>query len=70
MKIITWNIRGLGSTVKKRFLSMLIKERSPGIFLVQETKLESVEVLDIQKLWGKANVDFVVSGAVGKWGVC
>lgn len=68
MQILTWNIRVLGSIVKKRFLSKLIKKRKPDMVFVQETKLEAVERVDIQKIWGSANLEFICSGSVGASG--
>lgn len=65
---MTWNIRGLGSTVKKRFLVKLIKEGKPDMVSIQETKLESVERIAIQKLWGGTNMEFECSNSVGASG--
>ena len=36
MKFISWNIRGMGSGVKKRFVSKLISHRNPDFMLIQE----------------------------------
>lgn len=69
MQITTWNIRGMGSPIKKRFLSKLIKKGKPDMVLVQETKLEAVERSVIQKIWGNANMEFVCSNSVGASGV-
>lgn len=68
MQIITWNIRGLGSSVKKRFLSKLIKRRKPSMVCVQETKLEFLDRIAVLKLWGNSDVDFACSSAVGASG--
>lgn len=43
MKIISWNIRGIGSSLKKRFISKIIRERSPDVLFLQETKVESLK---------------------------
>lgn len=46
---ISWNIRGLGSSVKKRFLFKLIKKkRRPDMVFVQETKLEIIDVFAVR----------------------
>lgn len=68
MKIISWNIRGMGSSVKKRFLAKLIKERRPDMCMIQETKLERVDKGMVQRVWGDFDVDFADSGAVGASG--
>ncbi|KAI8563375.1 hypothetical protein RHMOL_Rhmol03G0107200 [Rhododendron molle] len=56
MKIISWNIRDMGSSVKKRFLTKLIKERNPDVIMIQETKIEKFEVVAVQRLWGNTRV--------------
>lgn len=68
MRIISWNIRGMGNTVKKRFLCKLIKERGPDIVMVQESKIERFEKSVIQRLWGNADVEFAESGSDGSSG--
>lgn len=68
MKIISWNIRGLGSSVKKRFISKLIKERAPEVLLIQETKVDKFEIDSIRRMWGKVEVDFAEVGAEGASG--
>lgn len=68
MQIISWNIRGLGSYVKKKFLSKLIKKRKPDMVFVQETKLESTERFVVQKMWGGPKMEFVSSNSVGASG--
>jgi len=39
MKIISWNIRGLGGFEKRREVSQLMREKKPFIVCFQETKL-------------------------------
>ena len=51
MKFISWNIRGMGSEVKKRFVSKLISHRSLDFMLIQESKMEQVEKIMIHNLW-------------------
>lgn len=68
MQILSWNIRGLGSFSKKRFLSKLIKKKRPDMVFIQETKLESVDRLAIQRIWGVSNVDYACSNSEGASG--
>lgn len=68
MRILSWNIRGLGSRVKKRFLSKLIKERRPDFIFIQETKMELVEPSDYHRLWGNLEVEGVFSKSEGASG--
>lgn len=69
MQIISWHIRDMGSSIKKRFLFKLIRKRKPDMVCLQETKLESVDRLAIQKIWGGNNIDFACSSSVGASGV-
>lgn len=68
MQIISWNIRGFGSSVKKRFVSKLIKKRKPDMILIQETKMESIDRFIVQKLWGNGDFEFAFSEASGASG--
>lgn len=68
MQIISWNIRGLGSSIKKWFLFKLIKKRKLDVVFVQETKLENVDVFAIQKIWGHGEFDFACLSAIGASG--
>lgn len=69
MKIISWNIRGLGSNLKKkRFLSKLVKHRKPDVLFIQESKLENVEQAVIQRIWGNPDVGFSISSSEGASG--
>ncbi|KAG5517392.1 hypothetical protein RHGRI_037964 [Rhododendron griersonianum] len=55
---------GLRSSVTKRFLTNLIKERNPEVMMVQETKIERLEIEFVQRIRGNSEVEFVVSGTV------
>ncbi|KAH7861840.1 hypothetical protein Vadar_031605 [Vaccinium darrowii] len=65
MKIISWNIRGLSSAVKKRFVNSLLKERKPDILLIQETKVEQMEDFHVKKLWYDTELEYAVVNANG-----
>ncbi|KAI8568827.1 hypothetical protein RHMOL_Rhmol02G0230500 [Rhododendron molle] len=47
-KITSWNVRGLASSLKKRFVLKLVKERSLEVILLQETKIEKFELSIVQ----------------------
>ena len=53
MKYISWNCRGLGSTLKEEAMRDLIRIHKPEILLVQETKMEEPAILQIGKFFGK-----------------
>jgi len=44
MKIISWNVRGLGGFEKRREVCNLVREKKPLILCIQETKLVSIDV--------------------------
>ena len=56
MNIITWNIRGLNDKSKQRILRDCIKEESPDILMLQETKCAGMEAKNIfQCIWKGCN---------------
>ena len=57
MKYISWNCRGLGSTLKEEAMRDLIRIHKPEILLVQETKMEETAILQTgKKFWKKVLV--------------
>jgi len=65
MKIISWNIRGLGSFEKKREVRNLVREKNPFILCIQETKLSVFDSIVYKSMWGGENVDFSFQPSVG-----
>ena len=54
MRYISWNCRGLGSTLKEEAMKDLVRIHEPEILLVQETKLEETAILQAgKKFWKK-----------------
>ncbi len=51
MKITSWNIRGLGSKRKQRFLSSRMRQAMPDIIFIQETKCSIQKVRQIHSKW-------------------
>ncbi|MCI72567.1 RNA-directed DNA polymerase (Reverse transcriptase), partial [Trifolium medium] len=43
MKLISWNCRGLGNPTAVRALKKLIKDQSPDIVFLMETKLRTTD---------------------------
>lgn len=52
MKLISLNIRGLGSTVKRKEVLSLISKLRVDICCIQETKIESMDVNLCKTVWG------------------
>ena len=57
MKVISWNIRGCGNPRKWKTLDRTIKQESPDILFIQETKC-SYEGMDkiSSKIWKGSRV--------------
>lgn len=68
MQILSWNIRGLGSRLKKRFASKIIRSKKPDIILFQESKLEKLERGTAIRIWGDAEMDYVIAESEGASG--
>ena len=52
MKITTWNARGLNAPSRKRLLKHNLKAFDSDIVLIQETKLNNLEEVKINKTIG------------------
>ena len=63
MKLISFNVRGLGSKEKIRMLRRLTTKNKPWFLLIQETKLEKVEINITRRLWydGSGVMEYVAS---------
>ncbi|KAK9018862.1 hypothetical protein V6N11_033908 [Hibiscus sabdariffa] len=51
MKVVTWNVRGLGSDANVLALRRLLKDQRVEMALIQETKKSNMVDSDIQKFW-------------------
>ncbi|KAJ9556026.1 hypothetical protein OSB04_010640 [Centaurea solstitialis] len=68
MKIISLNIRGLGSCCKRTWLKEICKIQSPYMLGIQETKLKEVHNIMVLDFWGTLDGDFAHIEASGKSG--
>lgn len=68
MKILSFNIRGLGSSVKKKEIKDLIARHRIDFCCVQETKLDSFSDVIGRNVWGGNNCDWAVRNAEGRAG--
>ena len=46
LSVLMWNVRGINSEKKQRYLGWLIKEQKPDFVMLNETKLTSSLYLD------------------------
>jgi len=68
MKIISWNVWGLGGFEKRREVCNLVREKKPLILCIQETKLVRIDVQLSQSLWGGVDVEFSFQPSIGASG--
>lgn len=55
MKIVSWNVRGLGSKKKRCVIKDLLVKIYPDVVIFQETKLEPVDRNVLKSLWEARN---------------
>lgn len=65
MKIISWNIRGLGRREKRRGIRRLLSQRKVDILFLQETKKDSINPNMVNSFWPSTNFDFASVNASG-----
>lgn len=65
MKIVSWNIRGLGLDVKVAMVNRLVKIHRVNICFLREIKLEEVSGDLVRRIWGDNNFDFRFVAVVG-----
>ncbi|XP_039068387.1 uncharacterized protein LOC120214603 [Hibiscus syriacus] len=68
MKILSWNIRGMGSDVKISELRRIIRVNRIEVVVIQETKKDDFSDLEIGRIWFDDEFDFRFSKAVGRAG--
>ncbi|KAL8557651.1 hypothetical protein ACS0TY_004930 [Phlomoides rotata] len=68
MKILSYNVRGLGKKAKRREVRDIIKKQKIELCCIQETKLEEITKFRCMGLWGNSNFDWAFSESVGRSG--
>lgn len=68
MKIGLFNVRGLGSKVKKDEVVAFFNKNELDICCVQETKLETFSEMEARRMWRTAEVRWGCEGSVGHSG--
>jgi len=68
MKLISWNVRGLGSFEKRREVCQLVREKKPFVLCLQETKMSVFDDIIYKSMWGDVFVDFSYQPSVGASG--
>ncbi|XP_045791342.1 uncharacterized protein LOC123886049 [Trifolium pratense] len=65
MKIISWNIRGLGGPEKRKEVRQMVGELKPFILCIQETKLQNCDTFLSSTLWGSSSHGFSYRPSAG-----
>lgn len=68
MKVLSWNIRGLGKLEKRRSLKNLIKEKMVDMVLIQEAKGSCMDENFVRSLWPEDDLGCIgvdTEGSVG-----
>ena len=68
MKIISWNIRGLGSRKKKRVVKDFLRFQNPDVVMFQETKREVCDRKFVESFWLVRNKEWAALPACGASG--
>ena len=68
MKLISWNIRGLGRPEKKRRIKAVIKERKVDMVMLQETKRANISNQCVKSIWPYDQVAYMNVDADGSAG--
>jgi len=74
MKILSYNLRGLGRWEKRREVQRLVTSKSPLVFCIQDTKLQQFDDNACRSLWGSESAGYsyrpsngVVGGIITLW---
>ncbi|KAL8543823.1 hypothetical protein ACS0TY_004393 [Phlomoides rotata] len=68
MRMLSYNIRGLGCRAKCREVCELIKSNRVNFCLIQKTKKEEVDEILCKTIWGSGRVGWAYKGFVGRLG--
>lgn len=65
MKIISWNVRGLGSYKKNTSVKDTFRKYTPDIVMLQETKKMETSRKCLTSIWEIKNIEWISSPAGG-----
>jgi len=68
MKLLSWNVRGLGSLEKRKEVRSLVKEKRPLILCIKETKLQRCDVDVCLSVWDGQQASFSFRPSLGASG--
>lgn len=65
MKLMSWNIRGLGTSVKRKKIRSIVQDRKVDVLFLQETKKAGVSTKLVNSLWPCDDMEYMVVDAEG-----
>lgn len=65
MKIVSWNVRGMGDQMKRVTVKDILCNYRIDVRLIQETKLSSVTEAIIKEIWGSSVADNWICCGIG-----
>ncbi|KAL8485188.1 hypothetical protein ACS0TY_027479 [Phlomoides rotata] len=68
MKILCYNVRGLGKKAKRRGVKDIIKKQEIELCCIQETKIQEVSKIRCMSLWRNPNFDWAYNESEGRSG--
>ena len=68
MKILSWNIKGSGSPIKKKAIKKVICKIEPDLVVLQEVKREVIDRAFVASIWRSRFKEWVVLPALGRSG--
>ncbi|KAK8715577.1 hypothetical protein V6N13_042908 [Hibiscus sabdariffa] len=68
MCVLSWNVRGLGSSVKRSAIRKVLRQQRIKMVFLVETKLEVVSEVVVKSLWWIDSYSFLVSASEGLLG--
>ena len=68
MKILSWNIRGNGSSIKRRAIKNVICKINPDLVVLQEVKRKLINRAFVASIWRSRFKEWVVLPAIGRSG--
>lgn len=68
MNILSYNVRGLGGSQKRKELMGIIRKEKIDFICIQETKMEMINSEICRQFWGNEDFDWAFMGARGASG--
>ena len=68
MKIVSWNVRGVGSLRKRGVIKEYLNRINPDIVVLQETKKEEMDERWVGSLWKARFRNWVALPSIGRAG--